>query len=191
MSELEYTVNADDRISSVNDAWRSFAEVNEGRALLPPGILGRSLWEFIADRETRYIYQVVHDRIRGGGSPVRLSFRCDAPERRRLLQVDVLPRDDAGLLYRVLTVKQALRPFVPLLDSEGPRAESFLTMCAWCKRVDAGPGGWLEVEDAVVALELFDAPRLPQLTHGVCEECSEGLSSVLEGRGEVPVHGRW
>ena len=55
-------------------------------------------------------------------------------------------------------------------------------MCGWCKRVAVPPDRWLEVEEAVAALALFDEPRPPQLTHGVCEECSSRLSDILEGR---------
>jgi hypothetical protein len=189
MPHLEYSVDAEDQISSVNDEWLSFAEANEGSTLLVPGILGRSLWDFIGDMETRHIYGVLHGRVRTLGTPVRLSFRCDAPERRRLLQLDILPHRDQELLYRVRTLKQERRPLVPLLDPLRPRAETFVTMCGWCKRVALSPRRWLEVEEAVAALALFDEPRPPQLTHGVCEECSEGLSSVLEGRQDNLVLG--
>jgi hypothetical protein len=115
MSELEYCVNAEDQISSVNKEWLSFAAANEGRALFPPGILGRSLWDFIGDMETQHIYRVLHGRVRALGMPVRLSFRCDGPERRRLLQLDILPQCHQELLYRVRTLKQKCRTPVSLL----------------------------------------------------------------------------
>jgi hypothetical protein len=189
MSELEYCVDAEDRISSVNEEWLSFAEANEGKTLLPPGILNRSLWDFIGDMETQHVYGVLHERVRTLGTPVRLSFRCDEPDRRRLLQLDILPHRDQELLYRVRTLKQKSRPPVPLLDPQRPREDSFVTMCGWCKRVAVSPGRWLEVEEAVAALALFDEPRPPQLTHGVCEECSRSLYDSLEGRQENPVLG--
>jgi hypothetical protein len=190
MSELEYCVNAEDKISSVNHEWLSFAEANEGRTLLPPGILGRSLWAFVGDMETQHIYGVLHRRVRAHGRSVRLSFRCDAPERRRLLQLDILPQRDQELLYRVRTLKQEFRELVPLLDPRRPRQESFVRMCGWCKRVAVGPRKWLEVEEAVAALDLFDEPRPPQLTHGICESCSDRLSAVLNGRQDNAVMGR-
>ena len=70
-----------------------------------------------------------------------------------------------------------------------PREESFVTMCGWCKRVAVSPRRWLEVEEAIAALALFDEPRPPQLTHGVCEECSESLLAMLKGRQDNPVFG--
>jgi hypothetical protein len=189
MSKLEYCVNAEDQISSVNEEWLSFAEANEGTTLLPPGILGRPLWDFIGDMETKHIYGVLHRRVRTRGIPVRLSFRCDGPECRRLLQLDILPHQDQELVYRVRTLKQESRALVPLLAPQRPREESFVTMCGWCKRVAVSPRIWLEVEEAIAALALFDEPRPPQLTHGVCEECSESLSGMLKGRQDNPVFG--
>ncbi len=191
MSDLEYCVDAEDRISSVNKEWLSFAEANEGRALLPPGVLGRSLWDFIGDIETRHIYGLLHGRVRALGLPVRFCFRCDGPERRRLLQLDILSQPEEQLLYRVRSLKEEPRALVPLLDPQRPWEESFVTMCGWCKRVAVRPGSWLEVEAAIVALALFDEPRPPQLTHGVCEECSESLSDILTGRQANPVLGGW
>ena len=122
--------------------------------------------------------------------PVRLSFRCDAPDRRRLLQLDILPERDQELLYRVRTLQHEIRALIPLLDPQRPRSESFVSMCGWCKRVAVAPHHWLEVEDAIAALALFAEPRPPQLTHGVCEECSESLSDTLHGRQDDAVMGR-
>jgi hypothetical protein len=190
MPQLEYWVNAEDQISSVNDEWLAFAEANEGMGLLPPGILGRSLWEFMSDMETRHIYGLLHTRVRTRELPVRLCFRCDGPERRRLLQLDILPERDDELLYRVRTLKQEPRAAVPLLDPQRPRQSSFVSMCGWCKRVAVAPRNWLEVEDAVAALALFAQPRPPQLTHGVCEECKDSLWDALEGRQDELVLGR-
>lgn len=189
MSDLQYCVNAQDQISSVNEEWLSFAEANEGIALLRPEILGRSLWDFMGDLETRHIYGVLHRRVRTLGKPVQLSFRCDGPERRRLLQLEILPDRGEELRYRVRTLSQEIRPLVPLLDPQRPRAESFVTMCGWCKRVAVSPHRWLEVEQAVAALALFEEPRPPQLTHSVCEKCSESLHETLKGHRENPVLG--
>lgn len=189
MSDLLYQLNASDEISLVNDEWLVFARANDGEPLLPPQILGRPLWDFIADVETQHIYRLLHRRVRTGGEPVRLSFRCDGPERRRLLELSISAGVEEGLIYRVRTVREEDRKRVPLLDPHRPRSETFVTMCGWCKRVAAPPHGWLEVEEAVTALSLFAEPRPPQLTHGICAQCSEGLDQALGGELVQPVLG--
>jgi hypothetical protein len=187
--DLQYQLNAQDQIASVNEEWASFAEANEGSTLRPPDVIGRQLWDFIGDVETRHIYRVLHGRVRTLGVAVRLSFRCDGPERRRLLQLDIAAGEQHELIYRVRTLKEELRPPVPLLEPRRPRSERLVTMCGWCKRVAVPTRGWLEVEEAVAALSLFAEPRPPQLTHGICEECSEGLHQALDGRRDGPVLG--
>ena len=39
--------------------------------------------------------------------------------------------------------------------------------------------GWFEVEEAMAALSFFSEPPLPQLTHGICDVCSQGLLQAL------------
>ena len=185
MSDLLYQLNASDEISSVNEEWLRFARANDGEPLLPPQVLGRPLWDFIGDLETQHIYRLLHRRVRTRGEPVRFSFRCDAPDRRRLLELSISAEGDQGLIYRVRTVREEERKPVPLLDPHRPRSETFVTMCGWCKRVSAPPRGWLEVEEAVDALSLFAEPRPPQLTHGICGQCSQSLQRVV---GDEPAH---
>ncbi len=190
MSALLYKLNARDEISSVNEEWLSFARANGGEPVLPPVILGRSIWDFIADLETRHIYRILHRRVRAHGVPIGLSLRCDAPERRRLLELTISAGEHETLCYRVQTVKEEDRDVVPLLSPHVPRSELFVTMCGWCKRVSVPPNGWLEVEDAVVALSLFNEPYPPQLTHGICEECQDSLRLAMSGGLDHPMLGR-
>lgn len=65
-----YEVDATDRIISVNDAWITFALHNSGEALLPPGIIGRHLWDSVADPTTIELYRMLYARVRSRGEPV-------------------------------------------------------------------------------------------------------------------------
>jgi hypothetical protein len=62
----------------------------------------------------------------------------------------------------------------PMLDPAAPRGEETLEMCGWCDRflVD---GGWMEIEEAAVALDLFRRSELPRIDHGICPRCSSML----------------
>jgi hypothetical protein len=190
MPELVYHLNARDEISSANEEWRSFALANDGEPVLLPHIRGRQLWDFIDDLETEHIYRLLHHRVRDSGVPVRLSFRCDAPQRRRLLELEIAPKIERGLTYRVRTLMEEERTPVAVLDPNSPRSESFVTICGWCKRIAAPPRGWLEVEEALAALSFFDNPRPPQLTHGICDECELILNEALEEGSAVAVMGQ-
>ena len=123
VSDLLYHLNATDDISCVNEAWATFAEANRGQTLKPSEIIGRSLWEFVGDIDTRHIYRIMHERVRTLRAPVQLLFRCDAPQLRRLLELSISPGHDEGLTYRVRTVEQQDRAPVSLLDPLRPRSE--------------------------------------------------------------------
>lgn len=188
MSDLCYWIDARDGISSVNEEWGSFAQANDGETLQPPLVIGRQLWDFIRDPDTQHIYRLLHRRIRTSGASVRLSFRCDAPALRRLLELEISATADGGLRYRVRTLGEQERHPVSLLDPNSTRSERFVTVCSWCKRVAAPPRGWLEVEEAVAELELLSGSPPPQLTHGICAECAVALEKTLRGEpAPVPV----
>jgi hypothetical protein len=51
-------------------------------------------------------------------------------------------------------------------------------MCSWCKAVDV-EGRWCEVEQAVIALRLFDGDDVPAISHGICPQCHSQMEAVL------------
>jgi hypothetical protein len=53
-------------------------------------------------------------------------------------------------------------------------------MCGWCKRVSVR-NTWVEVEDAVLELRLFEREVLPDLTHGICPGCLETTERMMRG----------
>jgi hypothetical protein len=63
-------------------------------------------------------------------------------------------------------------------------------VCGGGARSCAPPHGWLEVEEAVAALSFLAEPRPLELTHGVCEECSQRLHQALDGESFHAVLGR-
>lgn len=72
------------------EQWGSFAEENAWESSPHPGnVVGHKIWEFIEDRETRHLYQEIFKRIRAGVSSRTLPFRCDSPEERRYLELQI------------------------------------------------------------------------------------------------------
>lgn len=180
---IAYGVDAADRFVSVNDAWSEAARTDGQPDLLPPGILGHSLWEAIGDPAARQLYSALLARVRAGAGPVSLVFRCDTPAQRRLLRLRIAGATSGGVLFEARFLAVQDRPPVALLDRTSPRSGQLLRICAWCKRVPLPDGQWVEAEEAMNRLDLFDAPALPQLTHGICPGCSAALDAAL---GEPP-----
>ncbi len=190
--DMRYAVNDRDEIVFVNDAWCAFAAANGGERLGPDAVLGRSLWQFIADPTTQRLYHKVLERVRVGHD-VRFNFRCDSPDRRRLLAMEVVQVPGGVIEFRTRMLSEEARAWQPLFDPASAHSNEFVYVCAWCKRVDVG-GEWVEVEEAVARLELFDRPVLPQLSHGICRSCYAEMIGQLGGQGEkqgqaLPPHG--
>lgn len=178
-SAIEYRVDRADRLVSFGDAWLRFAAANEGMTLEPSRIRGHSLWEYL-DPTTAHLYRRMIDRLRESGTPIRFSFRCDAPDCRRLLAMEMTADVNSDIHFVVTPVTEATRVAVPLLEPGRPRSDEFVTICAWCKRVELPSGRWCEVEEAVATLELFQRETLPQLTHGACSDCADAIMELID-----------
>jgi hypothetical protein len=182
--EVCYWLNDRDEIVFVNDAWGAFAAANGGEHLSAADVLGRPLWGFVADPATQHLYRQVLARVRGGRA-ARFTFRCDSPDCRRLMEMEVGRGPEGVTEFRSRTLSEEVRQPQALLDPARPHSGGLVRVCGWCKKVDVG-GRWEEVEEAVSRLALFERPVLPRLTHGICEGCFATMTETLkprEGRG--------
>ncbi|SEA20053.1 hypothetical protein [Alkalimonas amylolytica] len=180
-SIVRYRIDAEDNISFVDEGWFRFAEENDGTELMRPELLGQSLWDSITDPETCQIYQKIVSRVRQG-KLARFNLRCDGPENRRWLEMKISAAPDGSVEFESRTIRVEDREPMALLSRKVPRSTDLLRICAWCNRMDVGFGfnDWIEVEDATQRLQLFELERLPQLTHGICEDCLESMTDTMD-----------
>jgi len=100
-AKISYRIDAQDHIVFVNDEWSNFALANNGAHLVKESVLHTSLWRFITDLTTEYLYRQILRRVRTG-IEMRFTLRCDAPETKRLLEMLITPM--AGGEVRFTTV---------------------------------------------------------------------------------------
>ena len=174
---VEYHLDVDDRFVWVNDAWRFFADANDA-PLETREPLGRPIWDFVTNPETRHLYMAMFGKVRQWGRPITVEFRCDAPTCRRALTLTMSRRGQSGLALRVEALAIDPREPVALIDARAARDARMLTMCGWCKKVALEDDGWVEVEEAVAALSLFGAAALPRITHGICQACRQRIEAT-------------
>ena len=176
---IEYRIDANDRITFVSATWDSFAIANNGASMRGEAVLGRSLWDFISDDSTREIYRQALARIRAGHE-LQFSFRCDAPDCARLLEMTMFRADaDGGIAFKTRELSQTPRALPWTAQGDGAAAEELLRVCGWCNRVDAH-GEWVELEVALVRLRLMEYPETQMITHGMCGECPAKMMRELE-----------
>jgi hypothetical protein len=175
-----YAIDADDRIVALDEVWFTFAQANGADELARrPGPIGQSLFAFIGDLTTSHLYGTFFDRVRRSGRPLRVPFRCDSPTRRRFLEMEITPAASDGLELRTTVVAVEPRLPVALLQRGRPAGDGILRMCSWCKAV-ATPERWCEVEEAIVALRLFDDDFLPGISHTICPECEQRVERLRD-----------
>ena len=179
-----YRIDAENRLSFVASAWLDFARENEAAHLSPEAVKGESLFSFIADPETQHLYKAIIDKVRTTQVSVIVPFRCDSPGLRRFMVLHISPLARGAIQFEGKLMREEPREHVPLLDPVRARSEEMIVACSWCKRIEVDEA-WLEIEEAVRRLALFDQPSLPQITHGICGDCLESFNQNLglEPRG--------
>ena len=167
-----YTINAQDQIVSVNRSWQEFADSNGATNIDGDQELGHSVWHYITGAEVRQLYEMLFDGVRRKRRAVTVPFRCDAPDRRRFMELQVTPGStDGALVVSCVTLREEERDGAPLFAETDPDPDKLLKVCSWCKHIEMDDD-WVEVEEATQRLNLFAARRLPRLTHGICPQCA-------------------
>lgn len=174
-----YRIDQNDTIFFVNDQWLLFAQENDVDALTFDAVMNQSLWSFITNVEVQHLYGLFLARVRATRLPIKLPFRCDAPDCRRYMELSLYPLPRKAVEFKSRIIKLEARDPVALLDASLKRSNQFIRMCSWCKKVYTDRCGWVEAEKATQVLKLFDAPQIPQISHGMCPACFEDCMQEL------------
>lgn len=177
---IQYQINEDDKLIYVNEAWQRSVIRDGYRELQADHILHRYLFDFITDSTTRMVYRDLLVRVRGGHA-AKFSFRCDAPAQRRWMEMTIRRVERGVVEFSTHLLRKEDRLPMPLFDLTLPRSNTFLHLCSWCKQVKIKGNLWVEVEEAVADLHLFEHSLLPELSHGICPSCLVLLKK--EGKG--------
>jgi len=174
---IEYEVDPDDAIVSVNEGFVGFANEN-GWAIQRGDVVGTSLWDHVSGDRVRELHRALLSAVRASVSPLSLPMRCDSPTERRWLSVVFTPLEMGGIGFASQIDRTEERPYQPLLDPsiEPAATDAVLSVCAWCARVRYG-GVWSDIDDVAARLGIDDAAQVPRLSHGICGRCEAALTA--------------
>jgi hypothetical protein len=176
-----YHIDEEDIIVSVSPNWESFARANAWASELTPNkVVGHPLWDFIQDPETRHLYRELFNRVRDGSSCRSIPFRCDSPRERRYLSLGISLQRNDHIEITSTILKIEPRDPVGLLEKDRQRSTDLLRICSMCKKIAATRNNWVEIEEGLTQLKLFEARMLPQLTHGICPDCYQSVMADLD-----------
>ena len=124
--------------------------------------------------------------MRALDAPILVPFRCDSPELRRHMRLEIEPLRERAIEFRGVFVAAEPRPLLRLVARNASRSEALLVSCSFCLRIRLPDDEWVEAEDAVVRLGLLARERIPRLAHGVCPACKARLHDRMDDVGEEP-----
>ncbi len=183
VSSFDYEIDEEDRVRAVTEAWLAFAQENQARWLTRGAVLRQPIWHFISGVSTRHLYELMFAEVRSAGRRFTLPMRCDSPDRRRFMELDIEPRTGGAIALRCRLLREEARETQPLLDPAAERSAEELRACSFCKRLQGRDGLWREVEDAILHGDLLGERLLPRLTHVVCPECTTCVRDALRPQG--------
>ena len=174
-----YRIDLDDRISFVNDDWIAFGIENGMNELSIKGVIGKSLWDYITDPTIKHLYENLFNTIRAKKNRPKIPYRCDSPNCRRFMQMELLPFEDGTIQIVNEISKQEFRSPVGLLDQFVERSNDSLAICSVCKKVRLRENTWYEIEESIAILGVTNIGPFPQLTHGICDGCLEEWNTIM------------
>ncbi len=176
-----YLIDKENVIAEVSENWLAFARNNAWASeCRPDNVIGQPLWRFIQGKATRHLYEQIFRQIRGGKRVGPIPFRCDSPEEKRYMSLLPLSSPDGGIRIVSHVVRTEPCDSVKLFDQNTPRSTHFIRICSVCKKIATPDAEWVEVEEGLIRLRLFEADELPELTHGLCPACYQHVLAELE-----------
>lgn len=181
MNSYVYIIDRNDLILSVSDNWALFAEENKAiQSCHPIAVINKPIWNFLGGDETHFIYKLLIEKVRANFVSLKLPFRCDAPDKRRYLDLLITPIQEKQIKFTSYIRREEVREPVELLKTGIKRSGEFIRMCSMCKKIEVTTDYWEEVETAVISLMLFEKHELPRITHGLCTGCFNIAMAEIE-----------
>ncbi|WP_339132534.1 MAG: hypothetical protein WGN25_10440 [Candidatus Electrothrix sp. GW3-4] len=170
-----YLIDRTNRIESVDEAWFYFASQNGGEELMSDMVLSRDISSFISCGSCQELYDMLITSVRVNRKAIEFPFRCDSPEKRRYMKMEMAPQDKGKIVFTSYLEREEVRTPVFFLESSVQRSQKIITICSWCKCIRKDDASWVDVEEAVEKMVLFTRDQLPKLSHGICPVCYERL----------------
>ena len=172
-------------IRAVDHEWELRADSFGADTCLGASIIGTPLLRHIAGGTTRQFYEQLFAWVAKHGRPIRLPYRCDAPDRRRQMELQItrLP-DGFQCVHTTLSVTPTYGSHTRYAFG-GDESIALTPWCSSCMRL-LWQGQWRDVEAAVHAGLRVGSLAFPVYCT-ICPECSQQVNRLLDAAPDVPV----
>lgn len=168
---VELSVDQDNVIVRVNEAWDTFAMDNDGAYLAGGSVLGTNLLDSISGKVSKSFTLALLVLARNREREVLFDYRCDAPRVRRFMRAQ-LKSDSSGNVHFIHEhLYSETFPHAVVFKTAEQRNRDTLIRCSICNHV-RHDGLWVTPEFA--CRELFTGEAAPVI-YGICPGCLELL----------------
>ena len=158
-------------------------------------ILGKPLFEFIADDVTRMFVGAILDSVRVLPRTLTRPYRCDSPDAKRFMQMTVSPEANGlikvshelirseplaqEILFKTVQGSNGrVRGVLPSLNISHFERPYKWIRCSLCNRLqDPDNKHWQEVDQLQSTMRLNDQP-IPVI-YGVCPNCIDSMHNII------------
>lgn len=120
---IEYVVTSDGTVVEIHGIWDDFARANDAGGLAIADVVGHHLCDFVSGPATRQVYDALIERIGRTRTPIHFTFRCDAPDVRRHMRMDVVGDGSENVRFTSRIVREEPRPAQALLSTDVDRSD--------------------------------------------------------------------
>ncbi|MCD0461594.1 PAS domain-containing protein [Roseiconus lacunae] len=176
---VTYAIDADDRLTDLNEQWAEFANLNDaGQSLHPESVLGKPIWDYVRDRGLQNIYRKLIERVRKTQERIDFAFRCDSPLFRRYMRMTIEGRVDGHVLFISRT-----ESIVKRSEREQRLAHAFqgsftIRQCSMCNLFQLKNGVWVEADQLVQRSDALTNDQTAMIIWAICPQCRKQMSNV-------------
>ena len=87
------------------------------------------------------------------------------------MSMTIFPFKGGLVGFKSCVEREEIREKISLLGVNADRSGEYLVICSWCKKIKYKEIYWIEAEDAIEKMGIFDKELLPELSHGICPIC--------------------
>ncbi len=165
---IQYSINNNDIITEVNTDFIEFGKENAQGKFVPETWIGVDLFTSMVDFHSRFLHQLMLQRVRVRRKTLRYRYRCDSPNIARFMIMNIIPEGRNAVKYENIVEDVVLMPnvfqFQFLSGSEVKR-------CSFCNSMYVN-GNWYDPVH-------FNGKRAVNLVHyveyTVCDTCFKRL----------------
>lgn len=170
ISKIYYVVDDQGTILDIGGDWQEFIDksgVEDGQSMADYNMIGKNLFDFIANETVRDLYRELHRKALEG-EICKFSYRCDGPDVARIARMELAP-NKIGVKYTSTILKEMPH------EMDGPisinrERDLLVRMCSICKQTQIPERGdeWFPVEEYLKRLHI---PHT--LSQSVCPKCTK------------------